>query len=76
METFQIVKIGELICFVGDTRENWKETFEVFKSEGIKIQAKNFSDYSGKSITSDMLLYYMSCPEECPSRITTANYMF
>jgi len=66
-KSYQLVKVGDLICFVGDTQENWIETFAFFKELGIKIQARRFSDYGGKSITSDMIHYYANHPHECPA---------
>lgn len=68
------VKTGNLITIASDTFEGWKETFEFLKSEGVDVIAKKFSDYTGKTITSDMIYYYNSYPDECP--VNGPSWMF
>ena len=73
--SFQIVRVGELICFVGDTRSNWIETYGILDEAGVEYKSKHFSDYNGPHITSDMILYYSDAIEECPS-VINARWMF
>lgn len=70
MRIHLLIKTESLVCLACDTAEGWKETFEVFKSEGIKIDSKSFSDFPGNTaIPSDQLLFYHNHPSECPSLI-------
>lgn len=75
----QIIKVNnngtEMIAVAKDTFEGWKETFEFLKSEGIAIEAKSFSDYSGPTITSDQIFGYSFDPSDCPA-LVDAPYMF
>ena len=38
-----------------DSPENWKETFEFLKSEGITYRIAKCSDYSGPTVESDQI---------------------
>jgi hypothetical protein len=74
MNVTYVVKTNNLITVASDTSEGWKETFEFLKSEGVEVNAKKFSDYTGDTITSDMLYYYDGHPEECP--VVGPSWMF
>jgi hypothetical protein len=60
-----IIKTSNLKTIAFDTLENWKETFAFLTAEGIEFTYRNFSDYSGPSISSDMIYYYHFAPSEC-----------
>jgi len=74
MNVTYVVKTNNLVTIASDTHEGWKETFAFLKSEGVKVDAKRFSDYTGETITSDMIYYYDGYPEECP--VVGASWMF
>ena len=69
-----VVKTDNLITIAKDTREGWSETFEFLKSQEVDVQGKYFSDYTGETITSDMIYYYHHNPEECP--VVGPSWMF
>jgi len=74
MKVTCVVKTDNLITIASDTFEGWKETFEFLKSEGVEVETKKFSDYTGETIASDMIYYYHNHPEECP--VVGPSWMF
>ena len=74
MHVTYAVKTKNLVTIASDTHEGWKETFEFLKAEGIEVNAKKFSDYTGEAITSDMIFYYDNNPCECP--VVGPSWMF
>lgn len=74
MATTYAIKTDGLVTIASDTSEGWKETFEFLKSEGIEIDYKKFSDYTGETISSDMIFYYHSSPQERP--VVGPSWMF
>jgi hypothetical protein len=74
MNVTYAVKTKNLVTIASDTFDGWKETFAFLKAEGVEVNAKKFSDYTGETITSDMIYYYDGHPEECP--VTGPSWMF
>lgn len=66
MNITHAIKTNNLVTIASDTFEGWKETFDFLKAEGVKVDAKKFSDYTGETITSDMIFYYHHNPDACP----------
>ena len=60
------VKVGNKVTIASGTFDDWKETFEVFKQEGISIETKRFSDYVGETMPCDQLLYFAVGGEDFP----------
>ncbi len=64
------IKTGGLTTIARGTFDDWKETLELLAAEGIDIELRAFSDYSGDAIGSDEILYYHhdsnTCPVSCP----------
>ena len=63
---FYIVETNTLKTIAKDTRENWQETIDFLRAEGIDVQLKSFSDYGGPTIASDLVYHFHHFPEECP----------
>lgn len=61
-----VVITSNLRTIARDTFSEWKETFDMFRSEGIDIKVRPISDYDGPVVESDKLLYYHSNSAECP----------
>ena len=71
MSETRVVKIGEHETVASGTFEEWSETFEAARAEGVSLKTKKFSDYSGPRIQVDQILYYLSYPNELPVLVNT-----
>lgn len=69
MNSYLLIKTANLVAFAYGTWDDWKETFALFKEDGIEIDSRKFSDYSGPSVPCDQLLYYHFSPNECPAAL-------
>lgn len=52
---FFAIETVNIRVFCKDTPENWKETFEFLKSEGVTYRVAKCSDYSGPTVGSDQV---------------------
>lgn len=66
MSDTYLIRTENLRTIARDTPENWKETVDFLRDQGIDFDFRRFSDYEGDTITSDMIYYYHHNPDECP----------
>jgi hypothetical protein len=74
MNVTYAIKTENLMTIASGSHEDWKDTFSVLKSEGIKFDYKKFSDYTGPAIPCDSILYYDAHSSEC--QVSCPSYMF
>jgi hypothetical protein len=55
MMFFYAIETVNTRVFCKDTQENWQETFEFLRSEGITYRVAKCSDYSGPTVESDQV---------------------
>ena len=68
------IKTENLLTIASGSHEDWKDTFSVLESEGIKFGYKKFSDYKGPTIACDSILFYDAHSSDC--QVSCPSYMF